>query len=148
MIREARRGDAAAMAPLIGELGYPSSAEQVEKRLERLLALPGAVILVAAEGAGLLGVAAVQDLAVLHHDGNFAQLMLLVVAAAARRRGVGRALVEASERWARDRGCVRLLVATNLRRADAHAFYEELGFEHTSRRYTKVLDVTGGGAPS
>ena len=98
-----------------------------------------AVALVARDDGGILGVATVHELTVLHAGGRLAQLTLLVVATPARRRGVGRRLVAAAEEWARARGCVRMVVASGLQRADAHAFYERLGFEHSARRYSKAL---------
>jgi hypothetical protein len=32
------------------------------------------------------------------------------------------------------------MVTTHIRRADAHAFYERLGFELTGRRYVRPID--------
>ena len=63
----------------------------------------------------------------------------LVVASSARRQGVGDRLVKAIEEWAKGHGCKRVTVATGLHRAGAHQFYERLGFEHTGRRYAKVV---------
>jgi GNAT superfamily N-acetyltransferase len=42
---------------------------------------------------------------------------------------------------ARELGCARLTLTTHLRRAEAHAFYERLGFEFTGRRYVRMLDA-------
>jgi GNAT superfamily N-acetyltransferase len=75
----------------------------------------------------------------LHDDADVAMIMALVVAARARGRGIGRELVDAAVATARDWGSTRLLVTTHVRRADAHAFYERLGFEHTGRRYVLTL---------
>jgi Predicted acetyltransferase len=44
------------------------------------------------------------------------------------RRGVGRAMVEDAARRCRERGCYKLVLSSNARRAGAHAFYERLGF--------------------
>jgi len=44
------------------------------------------------------------------------------------------------EHWARSRGCHRIVVTTALKRAEAHAFYERLGYRHTGRRYGKDFD--------
>ena len=48
-------------------------------------------------------------------------------------------MVKAIEEWARSHGCKRVTVTTGLHRAGAHQFYERLGFEHTGRRYAKVV---------
>ena len=43
------------------------------------------------------------------------------------------------EREAERRGCCLVFLTTAARRADAHAFYERIGFEETGRRFTKRL---------
>jgi GNAT superfamily N-acetyltransferase len=63
-----------------------------------------------------------------------------VVEESMRGTGVGRAIVDEAERWARERDCHRIVVTTALRRADAHAFYERIGYTHTGRRYAKDFD--------
>jgi GNAT superfamily N-acetyltransferase len=63
----------------------------------------------------------------------------LVVDQRFRRAGVGARLTEAVEVKARERGCEQLVLSSAHRRADAHAFYEALGYEHSGRRYRKVL---------
>jgi GNAT superfamily N-acetyltransferase len=76
----------------------------------------------------------------INHEAPIAQLTLLVVDESRRSRGVGRALVEAAERWAHAEGCHRIVVTTALQRTGAHAFYERIGYRHTGRRYGKDFD--------
>jgi len=146
-IRSASACDAVAVSALLTELGYPTLASSVPDRLARLAATGWATALVAEEEA-LVGLATGHVLPVLHADGPLARLTVLVVAPSARGRGVGRRLVEAIEAWARSKGCARIAVTTALHRAEAHAFYERIGYEHTGRRYAKVLDRAGLGADS
>lgn len=56
------------------------------------------------------------------------QIGLLAVAASARRRGVGRALLEAANRWTRERGAIRNGVTTQLANRPACALYESAGY--------------------
>jgi GNAT superfamily N-acetyltransferase len=63
----------------------------------------------------------------------------LVVAESARGAGVGRRLVDRAVDTARGWGCERIMLTTHVRRADAHAFYERIGFELTGRRYARAL---------
>ena len=141
-VRAAVPDDAGVLAPLLGQLGYPVNAAVLVKRMQRMLARDDEIILVA-EGApparNTLGLLALHIFPVLAYDADVAMIMALVVADGARGLGVGRALIERSEAIARERGASRLLVTTHLRRADAHAFYERLGFEHTGRRYVRTL---------
>jgi GNAT superfamily N-acetyltransferase len=138
-VRSATLHDAESIAPLLGELDYPATPDEVVRRLSALSAERGVAVFVAEDEGRIHGVATVQRLHVLNSDAGFAQLLLLVVGADARRRGVGRALVAAAEAWALERGCVRMLVACGEERTDAHSFYEALGYHHTARRYVKRI---------
>ena len=127
---------------MLGQLGYPVDAAALRKRMQRMLARDDEIVLIA-EGAppgrDALGLLALHVFPALAYDADVAMIMALVVAEGTRGLGVGRALIERSEAIARARGASRLLVTTHLRRADAHTFYERLGFEHTGRRYVRSL---------
>lgn len=89
--------------------------------------------------AGMVAVVALPHLA---RPGRFARLGGLVVGAAHRRRGVGRELMRAAERRARDWGCDRLELASSRWRTEAHAFYPALGYREVSEqqaRYRREL---------
>jgi GNAT superfamily N-acetyltransferase len=138
-VREAQPGDAAAVAVLLGELGYPSTPEQTAERLERIAGDPATWLVVAEldeEVAGF-GVLHVQNL--VERDEPGVEVAGLVVGERFRRRGVGELLMAALEDEARDRGGKTMVLNTAHRRADAHAFYEALGYEHTGRRYAKKI---------
>lgn len=139
-VRGARREDAAALARLSTQLGYPAMPDDMPARLERLAGDANARVLVADSGGETIGVATVHVRHTINHAAPLAQLTLLVVDETRRSRGVGRALVEAAERWAHERGCHRIVVTTALQRAAAHAFYEGVGYRHTGRRYAKDFD--------
>jgi GNAT superfamily N-acetyltransferase len=64
----------------------------------------------------------------------------LVVAPEARGRGAGRALLEAAERWARERGYPVLTLNVFVENAGARAVYESCGFEAETVRYVKRLE--------
>jgi GNAT superfamily N-acetyltransferase len=53
---------------------------------------------------------------------------------------VGRALVSTVERWARDQGASRLSLTSGLHRAEAHRFYEHLGYEEKGVRLARPLE--------
>ena len=127
------------MADLLGELGYPSSPEQAAERIERIANDPSTWLMLAVldgEVAGL-GALHVQNLVERDHPG--CEVAALVVGERFRRRGVGQLLMQALEDEARARGAKTMVLNTAHQRADAHAFYEALGYEHTGRRYAKEL---------
>jgi GNAT superfamily N-acetyltransferase len=134
-VREASGEDADALARLCTQLGYPAESKDMPVRLKKLAADSNARALVAVDAGGVIGLATVHLRDTMNHSTPIAQLTLLVVDERVRSHGVGRALVEHAERWARERGARRLVVTTALDRTGAHAFYERIGYTHTGRRY-------------
>jgi GNAT superfamily N-acetyltransferase len=139
-VRPARPDDATGVAALLGELGYPTSPALAGERLAALASDDDAVLLAIDDGGGALGLISVHRMPVLHAGGVVAYITALVTASSARGRGVGRALLESAERWARAGGCKRLTVTSAERRSDAHAFYVACGMPYTGRRFAKALD--------
>src|SRR3954470_6361550 len=135
-LRDARKEDSAAIADLLGQLGYPTDADAVEARIERLVAA-GDRVMVADAGGSVVGLAALHVSASLEYDEPAGKLAALVVDESRRGSGIGRSLVTAMEAEARRRGCAVFFLTTAERRGDAHAFYERLGLERTGRRYAK-----------
>ncbi len=139
VIRPAEAGDADAIAPLLGELGYPSRAAEARHRLRRLLDDGDAGVLVAESGGHAIGVAAYDLVWTLHRSAPQCRITTVVIDSRQRRRGVGKALIDAIESLARERGCFRLEVTTRPSRSDAIAFYVSLGFEDRPHRLAKAL---------
>jgi GNAT superfamily N-acetyltransferase len=137
-IRDARPADSEEIAALLGELGYPATAQAVHSRLERL-GIVGDRVVVAASGEEVVGLAHLQVTPTIEHDRPAAKIGALVVTEAHRGGGIGRALVEALDAEARARGCALLFLTTNARRTDAHEFYKRVGLEETGKRFTKLL---------
>jgi GNAT superfamily N-acetyltransferase len=138
-IRVATPDDAAHVAALFVEFEHPTDAAALPGRIARFVADDRRTALVATLSGTVVGVATAHLYATLHADEPAVMLSALVVTNTVRGQGVGRALVDAVGTWAHERGARRLVVTTALRRADAHAFYERLGFEHTGRRYQRLL---------
>jgi ribosomal protein S18 acetylase RimI-like enzyme len=63
----------------------------------------------------------------------------VVVAAAARRAGVGRELMRAALDLARRAGCYKVQLLSRADRAAAHAFYESAGFRPTAAGFRAYL---------
>jgi GNAT superfamily N-acetyltransferase len=138
-IRPGSRDDAPDIATLLGQLGYPAEAEQVERRLDVVLGTGATSLFVAEADGRVVGLSVLQVSPTLEYDGLAGKLGALVVDEEHRRRGIGEALVRAVETEARSRGCVLVFLTTAERRGDAHAFYASLGYEETGRRFAKLL---------
>ena len=138
-IRDAGPDDAAELAELLGQLGYPTHADAVTRRLKRLTASGVDRVLVAEDGGHIVGLVGVHVSCSLEYDGDAAKLSAVVVDERRRGSGVGRALIDAAEVEARARGCEVLWLTTAEHRGGAHAFYRALGFEETGRRFARSL---------
>ena len=134
-IRGARLDDAAELADLNTQLGYPADAASIVHRLRPILASRNDAVLVAVDDAdrpiGWLHVGV--ELAL--EDSDAGGIRGLVVDDAFRSRGIGRALLERAEAWARERGVSVLQVRSRVTRERAHAFYEREGYERIKTSY-------------
>jgi GNAT superfamily N-acetyltransferase len=140
-VRSASPADAFMIAPLLEQLGYTTSPDDVPRRIAGVHNGGGIVLVALDDKDRVVGVASATSYSTLHVDGGVAYITALVTDAKSRGRGVGRALVGAIERWARDRGAARLSVTSAERRSDAHAFYPACGFPYTGRRFSKNLNA-------
>lgn len=93
----------------------------------RILEAPGAVALVA-------GAAPPAGFALARGAADEAELLTLAVLPAWRRRGLGRALVEAALAWAAARGATALFLEVGAGNAAALALYGGAGFATVGRR--------------
>ena len=140
-LRRARQDDAAELARLSAQLGYPQQDVVFAARLRRLLVSADHPVIVASDdGRTLLGFVAIERRLLLE-AGERVEIVGLVVDDRARRRGIGQALVRAAEDWARDIGVAELMVRSNAARAESHPFYEGRGFVRakTQHVYRKRL---------
>lgn len=75
----------------------------------------------------------------LCRGGRVGEIAELVVDPSARSRGIGHQLLQKAEQLALEAGCIRLEVASNQKRKDAHRFYRREGLEETHRKFVKLL---------
>ena len=142
-IRTAAPGDAQALVRLgeevggepegwlISEDGWRSVAEE-RRYLRAVRRFPHAAVLVADDEGEIVGrLSVARD----RHPacGHVADLGLMV-AATHRRRGIGRALLEAAVEWAREAGVRKLELHVFPHNEPAIGLYEEFGFEREGYR--------------
>ncbi len=133
MIRIARADDAAALAELSTQLGYPMSIRQAQDRWALLAGSESHHVMVEEEGGEVIGWIHVFVSLRLESD-PAAEIGGLVVAEAHRNRGVGGRLVAAAEGWASERGLSRMRVRSRVEREAAHRFYELGGYRRIKRQ--------------
>jgi N-acetylglutamate synthase-like GNAT family acetyltransferase len=141
-IRPARAADAERIAVLCGQLGYPASPQQVQRRLQQIRQGASHAVFVAERSNGtVVGWVHVYLCSLVVADVQ-AEIGGLVVSEDCHRRGVGRMLMERAEQWARERGTAKVQVRSNIVREGAHAFYKSIGYDKvkTSLTFRKALD--------
>jgi ribosomal protein S18 acetylase RimI-like enzyme len=137
-IRDAKASDAPRLAELIHYLGHEIDEKSVRRNLKALMK-SGETPLVASLDKKVVGMCGIGRRVVIHRPAPLGRITALVVAKEAQDLGIGRMLVEAAERWMREKGCKLVEVTSNDRRTAAHAFYRHLGYERTSMRFAKKL---------
>jgi ribosomal protein S18 acetylase RimI-like enzyme len=142
VIRDAKLSDASELAVLMCELGYETKRAEMETRLKLILSNPAYKTLVAILDGRLCGMIGTFTYPSYEHNDSGGRILALVTSSAARRRGIGRALVATAEKDFAQRGVGRVALDTRLTREDAHKFYESLGYERNGWRFVKQLPAS------
>jgi GNAT superfamily N-acetyltransferase len=141
IIRRARTSDATRLAELSGQLGYPTTAAEIKRRMGKLRGASHDALFVAESlDTGVVGWAHV-SVTHLVEAGTRAELNALIVAEGERSLGAGAQLLAAVESWARKNGCPGMSVRSNVIRDRAHQFYLRNGYENykTQKAFRKTL---------
>jgi GNAT superfamily N-acetyltransferase len=138
-IREATDQDTAAIALLITQLGYETTEDEMRNRMQRIGADTQYVSLVASNEKSVMGFLGLAFGLYYECNGIYARIVALSVAPESQGEGVGRKLIAAAEKIAKTRGAITFIVNSGLQRAEAHIFYEGLGFLWKSKAFYEAL---------
>ena len=133
--------DAAAVAALSGQLGYPLSSEQILQNINavhRSKDHDAFVAIYDSHVVGWIGVAQVMMIESL----PFCEINGLVIDENLRAKGIGKLLVERAKQWAKEKGNDTMRLRCNVKRTEAHEFYRHLGFKETKQQTAFILDLT------
>lgn len=135
-LRDARAEDAKLIHALTRQLAAtlgdsPPRREAVRDRLVELLSENRARVLVAEEGAEVVGVAAIWIKPDLAHGDTVVEVPTLVVDESRRGRGAGRLLMRGVREVAREHGASLVELVATRDNAAARSFYLSLGFAET-----------------
>lgn len=75
----------------------------------------------------------------LHHNGKVAEIQELIVLPEYRSNGAGRLALEFAKKFAQEKGCVLIELASNIKREQAHKFYVSNGFARSHYKFTCAL---------
>ena len=133
-IRDASQDDLPAVLRILAESGIDGgesfTLEEARRHFERLRQRPGFRLLVAAVEGEIAGTYSLLIMDKLGKRGTPAGVVEDVAVLPSRQgQGIGRAMMEHARDACRRAGCYKLALSSNLRREDAHRFYDSLGFE-------------------
>lgn len=133
--------DISATTLLTNELGYSTTEAQTLQRMQAIQQAPDYYTFVAVADQTVIGYIGINKQLSWELDGSYFKIQALVVKNEYRKEGVGAALVQYVEDFAKARGAGYLLVNSGNRpeRVAAHRFYERQGFEPKSTGFRKVL---------
>ena len=147
VVRRALPGDLDTLLSLYQELvsdkttAAPGDRDTTKPVLAEILADPRRELAVAVLDGQLVGTADLLVVPNLTHRGEpWAIVENVIVAATARRRGVGRALMGHLLDRARAAGCCKLQLLSGKRRTEAHAFYRSVGLESVAEGFKIYFD--------
>ncbi|QPC92048.1 GNAT family N-acetyltransferase [Mesorhizobium sp. INR15] len=113
--------------------GYTDAFNAIDADANQLLA-------VAVDGADVIGTLQISFLAGISRKGGWrGQIEAVRVASGRRSDGIGKKMFEWAVEQCRSRGCGVVQLTTDKGRADAHRFYEGLGFAASHIGYKKTL---------
>lgn len=134
-LRLARPTDANDITRLTAQLGYQVDPAALAERLRRILARSGERFVIAevdGRAVGWLHAGVWEDI----EAEAFAVIGGLVVDLDYRNRGIGRALLEDAERWAREQGVSVVRLWSSTTRTAAHRFYQRMGYSTIKTQYS------------
>jgi ribosomal protein S18 acetylase RimI-like enzyme len=140
-VRRAAISDAAEIARLSAQFGHPARVPDLAARIAVLHEMPSQYLAVAeVPDATLLGWIQVERRLVLV-TGDRAEIVGLVVDAAARRCGVGTLLANAAQQWAHAAKLGQMVVRSNVVRDASHEFYVALGYSRAKTQHIYVKSL-------
>lgn len=132
IVRAMDAADLDVVRSLMAQLDYDIAADDLAARFGAVTGKADHAVLVAEQGGLLVGLVHVFARPALEKPVE-AIIQSLVVDARARGGGIGRALMDRAEGWARARGLASVALYTNVTRADARAFYARLGYAEVAQ---------------
>lgn len=138
-IRAATIADASEIARLLTQLGHPATPAEVEHRWTEWEEQGNSALVAAGSTSQLVGLCQLHQTVVLHRPRPVGRITALIVEESERGNGLGRALVAAAEARLLSAGCGLMEITSNVRRTEAHAFYERLGYDKSSVRLAKDM---------
>lgn len=132
--------DASAVANLSGQLGYPLSVDQIISNIKAVINSNDRTAFIAeydSKIVGWIGASQAITIEVMPQ----CEINGLVVDKDSHGKGIGKKLIEAVKQWAKEKGNNKLSLRCNVKRIEAHQFYQHLGFKDIKKQTNFVLEI-------
>jgi GNAT superfamily N-acetyltransferase len=140
-VRNANGTDVHQLARLMTELGYETTDNEMQERLQNIFSLDHHKTLVAVYNGAIAGMAGATKNFFYEKNGKYVRLLSLVTFREYRKLGIASLLLEHVENWGRDIGAETIFLNCGNReeRKVAHEFYIRKGFTARSTGYVKHI---------
>ena len=138
LIRKIHPADAPAISKLSEQLGYAISKEQTATQIQSINASANDIAYIAVDADKIIAWIHV-FYTVRIETLPFCEIAGLVVDEQYRGKGIGKMLIESTKSWCKSKNCKVIRVRSNIKRADAHIFYERAGFKELKQQ--KVFEI-------
>lgn len=135
-VRTANENDAEAISLLMDQLGYQASAKLIADKIKQFRNSTNDAVYVT-ENDKVVGAVSCHIISLFHQKGACGRSTGLVVDESQRNLGIGKALVEAAEKYFKLHECIRFEVTSGNHRTKAHKFYLSCGYKEDERRFIK-----------
>lgn len=138
-LREISVNDAAQITSLSAQLGYAISIEDTASQIALVISHPDHCAIVIVENEKIIGwIHAFKTFRL--ESKPFVEIGGLVVDENYRGKGVGKKLINYIKKWCRENHFSLLRVRTNIKRKDAHIFYNKIGFRESKEQ--KIFETS------
>jgi len=139
-IREMTANDATVVNALSKQLGYPLSIEQTLQNINAVLESKDHTAFVAEyenKIVGWIGASQAIMIEVMPH----CEINGLVIDQDHRGMGIGKLLIDKVKQWAREKNNSKIGLRCNVKRTEAHLFYQHLGFTEIKQQKNFVISI-------
>ena len=137
LIRQAQPPDARSISNLLAQLGYPDIQEEMALEKIKIHTMAGYHMLIAEIDSQVVGFIALHWFELSHWEGRMGRMTAFCIDEKFRSRGIGKKLLDASEKFLHTQGCIKFEVTSNARRTRTHGFYLKNGYQEDSKRFVK-----------
>ena len=134
-VRQISSEDAVAITALSQQLGYPLTPEQILQNINAVRRSKDHDAFVAVHDDKVVGWIGLAQ-AIMIESLPFCEINGLVIDENYRKTGIGKLLVERARQWANQKGNRTLRLRCNVKRIEAHQFYQHLGFKQIKQQTT------------